>query len=38
MGTKRQVTPSEERHKRGRWVMPVLLVLSVLLSLYFWFF
>lgn len=38
MAGERKVTPSEERHKRGRWVLPVLLVVSVLISLYFMYF
>lgn len=37
MAEKRTVTPQEERRKRGRWVLPVLLAVSVLASLYFWF-
>ncbi len=36
MAQKRNVKPKEERLKRGRWVLPVLLVISVLASLYFW--
>lgn len=34
----RKVTPPEEKAKRGRWVLPVLLVLSVLIGLYFQYF
>lgn len=33
----RIIAPREERYKRGRWVLPALLILSVLASLYFWF-
>lgn len=37
MAQKRSVKPKEERQKRGRWVLPLLLLISVLASLYFWF-
>jgi len=36
MAKKRKIKPEPERHKRGRWVMPILLIISVLLSFYFW--
>lgn len=36
MAEERNVKPPEERHKRGRWVLPVVLAVSVLFSWFFW--
>lgn len=33
----RKVKAPEERQKRGRWVLPTILLGSVLVSLWFWF-
>lgn len=35
MATKK-IAPAEQRQKRGRWVLPFLLVVTVLLGWYFW--
>lgn len=34
---RRTTKPSEEKQKRGRWVLPMVLVVTVLLSMWFWF-
>lgn len=36
MAEKRHLKPEPERTKRGRWVLPVVLVITVFVGLYFW--